>query len=515
MKLSSLQSAILSQFPSCSCVCGNERAEIEAVLLGGGMSSVRGAIRMYTGPVPEGAPGLGPQECCLCLARFAPEAVNIITAEDPDTLEAVFNQMQIYFSKVQAMAQLAQAATEKRIDLQQIVDRATEILENPLFVADPGYRILAISDMELEDSAWKHFRRLRQIPYHPDTVRGNEQLQQDIREGRFVVVVDGKHKKGFFLRCAVTQGNTFLAQMHIFSLLHEFTDMDLELAGLLTGAVSIALMQRGPSQSYISTTSDYLISDLILGKLTDREIIQSRLEYVGWTMKRIKYLLLVHWDGDEKSINLRDACIASLGRIFPDGRYTADGSYMVVMFSTGEELNIRSPELDEVRRQLERTNQKGVLSLPFSELTDAAYRYRQTRDILDLNRRLDRRSLFLLAESSSIELMISQAGLKYRLMDYCHPLVRRLMDYDEHAGRDYSDTLRAYIETGRSFTKAAEKLHMHRNSVIYRMRQIEELLDYDFSRDEYLFHLELSFRILDYIRQEDRDIRPRLPDAEL
>jgi len=515
MKLSSLQSAILLKFPSCVCVCGDDEMVIDTVLLGDGRPEVNGAIRMYTGPVPNGALGLGAQECCLCLAQYAPEAMNIITAEDPDTLEAVFNLLQAYLAKAQAMARLAQASAEKTLELQQIVDRATEIMENPLFVADPGYRILAISDLELEDSAWKHFRRLRQIPYHPDTVRGNEQLQQDIREGRFVVVVDGKHKKGFFLRCAVMQGDTFLAQMHVFSLLHEFTAMDLELASLLTGVVSIALMQRVPSQSYSSTTSDYLISDLILGKLTDREIIQSRLEYVGWTMKQIKYLLLVHWDGDEKSINLRDACIASLGRIFPDGRCTADGSYMVVMFSTEEELNIRSPELDEVRRQLERTNQKGVLSLPFSELTDAAYRYRQTRDILDLNRRLDRRSLFLLAESSSIELLISQAGLKYRLMDYCHPLVRRLMDYDERADRDYIDTLRAYIETGRSYTKAAEKLHMHRNSVIYRIRQIEELLDYDFSRDEYLFHLELSFRILDYIRQEDRDIRPRLPDAEL
>ena len=514
MKLSSLQSAILSRFPSCSCVCGNERAEIEAVLLGAGMSSVRGAIRMYTGPVPEGAPGLGPQECCLCLAGYAPAAVNRITSEDPAALEAVFNQLQIYFSRAQAIAQLAQAAAEKRIDLQQIVDRATEILENPLFVADPGYRILAISDMDLEDSAWKHFRRLRQIPYHPDTVRGNEQLMQDIRRGRFVTVVDGKHKKGFFIRCAVTQGDGFLAQMHIFSLLHEFTPVDVELAALLTGAVSIDLMQKVPGQVQLSTTSDYLISDLILGKLTDRDLIQARLQYVGWSMKRVKYLLLVHWDGDEKRINFRDACVASLCRIFPDGHFTADGPYMVVMFTTDRELNIHSPELDEAARQLGRTNQRGVLSLPFEEVTDAAYRYRQTRDILDLSRRLDQQSRFMLAESSSLELMIAQAGLKYRLIDYCHPLVRRLMEYDQSTGRDQIETLRAYIETGRSFTKAAERLHMHRNSVIYRMRQIEELLDYDFTRDEYTFQLELSFRILDHIRRENGAGMPKTtPDA--
>ena len=102
-----------------------------------------------------------------------------------------------------------------------------------------------------------------------------------------------------------------------------------------------------------------------------------------------------------------------------------------------------------------------------------------------------------------MELMISQAGTRYRLTDYCHPLIRRLLAYDDTAGRDYLSTLRAYIETGRSFTKAAERLHLHRNSVIYRMKQIEEILEYDFTRDEFSFHLELSFRILAYMLREN------------
>ncbi len=50
-----------------------------------------------------------------------------------------------------------------------------------------------------------------------------------------------------------------------------------------------------------------------------------------------------------------------------------------------------------------------------------------------------------------------------------------------------------------NYTKAAELLHMHRNSVIYRMKQIEEILDFDFSSMEFGFHIDLSFRILDYM----------------
>ena len=504
MKLQNIRSSILARFPSCECICGETETEIDAALLGGGNPEIPHAVRMYPGPVPENAPGTGPQECCLCLASCAPSAGNRILAEDTETLWEVFNQIQIYLSKAQALTQLMRQVVAKKIDLQEVADRATGIMENPLLVADPSYRIVAISNAEIEDSAWKHFQELRRIPYHPDMVEKENQFYQDMRRGHLVATVDGKHKKGYFLRCAVMHGDAYIAQMHIFSYFREFTAVDLDLASLLSDAVSISIMGTAPDQDGNSTTSDYLISDLILGKLTDREIIQSRLDFVGWSLKRYKYLLLVYWDGDEKSVNFRDACIASLCRIFPDGRCAADGPYMVVMFSTEKELNIRSPELEQVLRQVENANQRGVLSLPFEEVTDTAYRYRQTRDILDLNRRLDRESRFLLADSSSIELLIAQAGLKYRLMDYCHPLVRRLLEYDKSAGRDYIETLRAYIETRGSFTKAAEQLHMHRNSVIYRMRQIEDILDYDFTRDEYSFHLELSFRILDYMRREDR-----------
>ena len=502
MKLQNIQSAILSQFPTCCCVCEDPELEIGAVLLGGDRQEAPNTVCMYPGAVPEDTVSAGPTGCCLCLALHAPEGKNLILAETPETLRAVFNQIQLWLSKAQALALLAQQVVVNGIGLDEVVSKATGIMENPLLVADPSHRIIAISDVELEDSAWKHFQELRRIPYHPDMVEKQEQFMREMRQGQLLSVVDGRHKKGYFIRCAIMQGDIYIAQMHVFSYFREFTAVDTELALLLSSVVSVAIMRSVPERDGNSTTSDYLISDLILGKLTDRESIQARLDFVGWSLKQYKYLLLVYWDGDDKSVNFRDACIDSLCRIFPDGRCAADGPYMVVMFSTEEELNIHSPELAQVLRQVERTNQRGVLSLPFEEVADTAYRYRQTRDILDLNRRLAYEERFLLAEACSLELMIAQAGTKYRLPDYCHPLVRRLIELDKSTGHNYVGTLRAYIEADRSFTKTAERLHMHRNSVIYRMRQIEELLGYDFSQDEYAFQLELTFRILDYLERE-------------
>jgi hypothetical protein len=409
----------------------------------------------------------------------------------------------MYLSKSHELARMAQLVLSKRMTLQELVDGATDVLENPLLVADPGYQILAMSDMELDDSAWKNFRKLRQLPYHPDMVDDYEDFLLGVRQGKLVTVVDGRHKSGYFIRCAIMDGEQYVGQLHVFSLFHDFTDADVELAAQLASIVSIDIMRHSIAQEHIGTTSDYLVSDLIRGKLENQAMIDTRMKFVGWTLQQVKYLLLVQWDGDEKNMNFRDACVANLVRIFPDGRSTGDGPNMVIMFSTPRELNITCPELEQIRRQLEKPGLHGVLSMPFEDMMDTGYRYQQACDILELNQNLGRKESFVMAETETFDLLLQQAGQKYRLLDYCHPLIRQLMALDVEKSKERIETLRAYIISGRNFTKAAEMLHMHRNSVIYRMKQIEDLLEFDFSKDEFAFQLELSFRILDHIRAQE------------
>ena len=153
MKLQNIQSAILSLFPTCRCICGNPELEIGAVLLGEDRQETPNTVCMYPGAVPEDTVSIGPRGCCLCLAHLAPAGKNLILAETPYTLRAVFNQIQLWLSKAQALALLAQQVVVNGIGLDEVVARATEIMENPLLVADPSHRIIAISDVELEDSA--------------------------------------------------------------------------------------------------------------------------------------------------------------------------------------------------------------------------------------------------------------------------------------------------------------------------------------------------------------------------
>ena len=61
---------------------------------------------------------------------------------------------------------------------------------------------------------------------------------------------------------------------------------------------------------------------------------------------------------------------------------------------------------------------------------------------------------------------------------YLEPVV----EYDKYCGSDYMDFINAYIKYDGHIKTISEKTYIHRNTVHYRIKKIEELLDCDLSR---------------------------------
>jgi hypothetical protein len=64
-------------------------------------------------------------------------------------------------------------------------------------------------------------------------------------------------------------------------------------------------------------------------------------------------------------------------------------------------------------------------------------------------------------------------------------------------GAELVRTLRAYLDVGRNAKEAARVLHVHRNTLLYRLRRIETLLRVDLGNAQTLFELDLACRILE------------------
>lgn len=72
--------------------------------------------------------------------------------------------------------------------------------------------------------------------------------------------------------------------------------------------------------------------------------------------------------------------------------------------------------------------------------------------------------------------------------------LRPLVEYDRARHTDLVGTLEAYVEAGFNVTKSAAALHVHPNSVVYRLRRIKQLTGHDVHNPNELLVLILSIK---------------------
>jgi purine catabolism regulator len=70
-----------------------------------------------------------------------------------------------------------------------------------------------------------------------------------------------------------------------------------------------------------------------------------------------------------------------------------------------------------------------------------------------------------------------------------------LLEYDRKNGAELLKTLNAYFATCGSLTDAAERLHLHRNTLLYRLHRVREIAGIDLDDPDVRLALQLALRI--------------------
>lgn len=74
----------------------------------------------------------------------------------------------------------------------------------------------------------------------------------------------------------------------------------------------------------------------------------------------------------------------------------------------------------------------------------------------------------------------------------------KLEDFDAAHDTDYMDTLRTFLLSDCNLLETADKMHTHRNTVIYRLKKIKDILDTELNNSKIKFDLLMAFYIREY-----------------
>lgn len=94
-----------------------------------------------------------------------------------------------------------------------------------------------------------------------------------------------------------------------------------------------------------------------------------------------------------------------------------------------------------------------------------------------------------------------------RNLDEARVIVRHILgsvlDYDDEHGIPLMISLRTYLSQDRSLKASSEALHVHKQTVVYRMRRVEELTGQRLNRMEDVVNFWLALRALDLLGKGD------------
>ncbi len=285
-----------------------------------------------------------------------------------------------------------------------------------------------------------------------------------------------------------------------------FSPRDRLLLKRATAACELELAKQTAVQDAQEQSRDAFVASLLAGDLPESDVVEHRAARLGYRLGAAHNVLVLRPTAREPAAGAaserRLALLVAQG-LGADAQglpyRVADGMAVLVLaverFGGAEALAAWATAL---HRQLAAAWSEGALSGGLGRvqpgLGGIRLAYQGALWALDLGERLFGAGQLTRLQDLGVYQLLVALQRSPALRDFYQELLGPLVEYDQRKGGDLLHTLEAYLNTQSSPSETAVRLHLHRNTVLYRLRRIRELLGRDLDDPEQRLALQLALR---------------------
>lgn len=104
-------------------------------------------------------------------------------------------------------------------------------------------------------------------------------------------------------------------------------------------------------------------------------------------------------------------------------------------------------------------------------------------------------SKIIFFKSLGIYKIFCKDHLKKELLNFYNENLKKLIEYDENRETDLVETLKMYFELNGNLKKMSEQMYTHYNTILYRVKRIQEITGLDLNNKKDRYNLETSLEI--------------------
>jgi hypothetical protein len=386
--------------------------------------------------------------------------------------------------------------------LQYLVDTASHLFENPIYVVDLQNKYLAISSDIVPDNEFFSVESASGYISKAgiQSIRVNK-LDEKIRQNRTTYYyVNELVDKGMLINAVHIQGIE-VGHVMMMESEHPFREFDSDFFYRFCELISIELQKDPAYANNKGVMYSYFLSDLL--KNPEENIVQvsDRLTSLGYDLKKYLYILAIPSTSYHLSNTRLDVITNHLRTILTGSIYAVYEDSIVFLISKKRYSGLSEYELNRLTDFLTANHLKAGFSNFFEFIKDAPRFYKQALMAVSLGTKLnDASPLCYYSDYYMYEMLELYEKSDTEIRFLIHPGLMQLYYYDHKKKSTLLHTLKQYLKFPGQPAKVAANLHIHKNTLLYRMRKIKEIAGCQFECGEDYMNFNFSFNIMEYLK---------------
>ncbi len=488
-------------------------------------------------PVVDGKPAVSKSAMC-CPFIVKGQCLGVVSInnffgdahfkeDDLELLEAICNQAALVIDRVKLFQitekknkmlkyaskthrQLTELVLQQK-GIEVITKTISDIIKKPIIIYDEFVNVLATSNQEreygFEINMPPFLDKLKKIFNDRETIKLDAPSKYLIPHPLLLVPIIKSHEvKGFMV---IVKENGFLEEQEQMSIEHACTVVALEL-----------LKREAVYETTQRLKGEFL--DDIQSNVVDIDLLKKQARYLGISDQYNYNFITVEFKADEngemfsklknkKYLQLLIERIITLKNPNSLVFNRKNGVKALVAWNNGTDENSFLRKAQTLTTEIEK-----VIHQYFPRLSCfyGVGRMVQSIDGLPLSYSDVLQCSEIMKKSNTVRQMISyreigpakiimkssEEELYQFVIDQLHPLI----NYRHQNKKELIDTLEAYLHVNQNMKETAEQLHLHVNTLSYRLKRIEEILGISFKDGTTVFNLQLAWNIIHFLDVKEK-----------
>lgn len=393
--------------------------------------------------------------------------------------------------------------------LQNIADTACSLLGNPIIIYDLGFQILAFSqNLRPENEIYKRAAQ-------------DERMIEETMAAFFQVkALDTMLEKGaaYFWKCygqdkplpektILIHAPIMLKKMIIgYAVVMkgyvEWDESDLILTDQICKIISLEMKNNYFNKNIKGMLHENFLRDMLENSIEKREFVEARIRTLNLKLNKNIYMVVIRSVNPIHLNSQLNPIVNELGKIFYNSIFAVYTDHIVLMHHNNENQALEGSKQERLNTYLNACDMAAGFSKCFHDPCHIKRHYQQAKDALEIGLSLQKPGKVFFFQHLSIYRLFDLGNKTTDITDYLHPAVFCLENYDNENHTEFLKTLYYYIINLKALLKTKDILHIHRNTLVYRINKIQEITNIDLDDGETFFQLYFSFKGLEFIEHQ-------------